>query len=135
MAMWDGGSVSMETYETVTYRVDRVIEAATSKRGTAMFRELTFFLCDGHNLTTFERSQILTDLRWTGWQCRRATSDHWGMSSREYDRWQDEVQSWGYREVILANLRGVPIEWGPYVQIESLLDYGPALPPGFLVKI
>jgi hypothetical protein len=127
--------ISLQTWVTDTYRVDRVIEAATSKRGTAMFRELTFFLCDGHQLTTFERSQILTELRWTGWQCQEFKICQWERGSREHNMWRDEVRTWGYRPVILSTRKHFPLGPGPYVEIESLLEHGPAMTESFLVKI
>jgi hypothetical protein len=134
MDMWKEDPISMEPFETLTYRVDRVIEDATSKRGTVMFREVKFWVCDGHNLTAMERSRILTDMRRAGWQ-RQQTTPNWNMSSREYNLWLEEVRSWGYRQVIMSSRKHFPIEHGPYVEIESLLYYGPALPLGFLVKI
>jgi hypothetical protein len=130
--MWAEDPVSSETYETVTYRVDRWIEAATSKCGTAMFREVSFWVCDGHNLTMMERSRILTDMRWTGWQRQQTMPPTWVKSSREYNLWLEEVRSWGERPLILSTQKHFPIRPGPYVEIESLLYHGPAIPESLM---
>jgi hypothetical protein len=132
--VWGNEPISMELFKTLTYRVDRWVEAATSKCGTAMFREVTFWVCDGHKLTVMERSRILTDLRWSEWQRREVTETvpFWGMSMPEYEDWLDEDRSWGRREVILATRKHFPLEAKLYVEIVSLLAHGPAIPESLI---
>lgn len=133
-AMWDEDNTA-PTWTPDTYRVDRWIETAASKRGTVMHREVRFFLCDGHSLTVMERSRIFTDLRWAPWRYQQDTPRHRDMTARGYEKWRDEVQFGYRRSVIMATRKHLPIRshWDePCVEIESALEYGPAIPKGLM---
>lgn len=135
MDMWAvDETVALEPFKTLTYRLDRVIENATSKRWTSMFRETTFFLCDGHKLTLSDRSQILTDLRQEGWQ-RRDIPAHGSMSAHEYAEWEKEAMNWETRPVVLATQRHMPLRsyWDiEPIEIESPLYGGSAIPENLI---